>query len=149
VPPPPAPRGVARGARARPRAGLGRRVGRQPLAGREPRQVPLLLLVAARELEPERAELLYREDQRRGRADLADLLDRDQREQRAGAEPAVLLREEEAEDVVLAEELHDVPRELVGGVVFSGARRDPLPRQLPHEVAQLPLLAAEDVPRHA
>ena len=70
-------------------------------------------------------------------------------EERAGAEPAVLLGEEEAEDVVLAEQLDDVPRELVGGVDLGGARRDPLARELPHEVAQLPLLVVQDVPGHA
>src|SRR5439155_7192495 len=114
----------------------------------ELREITLLLLVAARELEPERAELLHREDQRRGGADLPDLLDRDQREERAGAEPAVLLVEEEAEDVVLAEQLDDVPGELVGGVDLGSARRDPLARELPDEVAQLPLLVAQDVPGH-
>ena len=67
----------------------------------------------ARELQPERAELLDGEDQPARRADLRDLLDRDQREQRPGAGPAPLLVEEEAEDPVLAEELDDVPRELV------------------------------------
>ena len=111
-------------------------------------QVALLLLVAAGELEAERAELLHREDQGRGRADLPHLLDRDQREERAGAEPAVLLGEEEAEDVVLAEQLDDVPGELVGGVDLGRARRDPLARELPDEVAQLPLLVVQDVPGH-
>ena len=122
---------------------------RQPLARGELRQVALLLLVAARELEAERAELLHREDQRRGRADLPHLLDRDQREERAGAEPAVLLGEEEAEDVVLAKQLDDVPRELVRGVDLGGARRDPLTRELADEVAQLALLVVQDVPGHA
>ena len=127
-------------------AGLGERVRRQPLAARELRQVLLLLLVGAGELEPERAELLHREDERRRRADLPDLLDRDEREKRAGAEPAVLLVEEEAEDVVLAEELDDVPRELVRLVDLGRARRDPLARELADEIAQLPLLVGQDVP---
>ena len=91
-------------------AGLGQRVRGQPLARGEPRQVALLLLVAAGELEAERAELLHREDQGRGRADLRHLLDRDQREERTGAEPAVLLGEEEAEDVVLADRARRCPR---------------------------------------
>ena len=68
-------------------ARLGERVGGEPLAGGEPRQPALLLLLRPRELEPERAELLHRQDQRRGRADLRDLLDRDEREQGAGAGP--------------------------------------------------------------
>ena len=116
---------------------------------RELRQVLLLLLVGAGDLEPERAELLHREDERRRRADLPDLLDRDEREERAGAEPAVLLVEEEPEDVVLAEELDDVPRELVRLVDLSRARRDPLARELADEIAQLALLVGQDVPGHA
>ncbi len=115
---------------------------------RELRQVLRLLLLGAGELEPERAELLHREDERRRRADLPDLLDRDEREERAGAEPAVLLVEEEAEDVVLAEELDDVPRELVRLVDLGRARRDPLARELADEIAQLALLVGEDVPGH-
>ena len=58
---------VAVAARGRPhrravgaRARLGQRVRREPLARRELRQEPLLLLVGARELDPERAELLRR-----------------------------------------------------------------------------------------
>ena len=94
-------------------AGFGQRVGGQPLAARELRQVLLLLLLRPGELEAERAELLHREQQAARRADLRDLLDRDQREQRAGARAAPLLVEEEAEELVLAEELDDVPRELV------------------------------------
>ena len=94
-------------------AGLGQRVRAQQLAGREPRQPALLLLPRARELEPERAELLHGEDQPARRADLRHLLDRDEREQRAGAGAAPLLVEEQAEDALLAEELDDVPRELV------------------------------------
>ena len=61
---------------------------------------------------------------------------------------AVLLGEEEPEDVVLAEQLDDVPRELVRLVDLGRARRDPLARELPHEVAQLALLAVQDLPGH-
>src|SRR5205807_820699 len=120
----------------------------QPLALGESRQVTLLPLVAASELEAERAELLHGEDQRRGRADLRHLLDRDQREESAGAEPAVVLGEEEAKDVVLAEELDDVPREVVGRVDLGGARRNSLTGELPDEIAQLSLLVGQDVPGH-
>ena len=141
-------RGGAHRGRVGARPGLGERVRGQPLARREPRQIALLLLLRAGELEPERAELLHREDQPARRADLRDLLDRDEREQRPGAEPSVLLGEEEPEDVVLAEQLDDVPRELVRLVDLGGARRDPLARELPHEVAQLALLAVQDIPGH-
>ena len=129
-------------------AGLGQRVGGQPLPGREPRQVALLLLLRAGELEPERAELLHGEQQAARRADLRDLLDRDEREQRAGAGAALLLVEEQPEQLVLAEELDDVPRELVRLVDLGRARRDALARERAHELADLPLLVGQDVPGH-
>ena len=87
-------RGV--GARAR----LGQRVRGEPFARREPRQEALLLLVGPRELEPERPELLHGDDQAARRADLRDLLDRDERHQRRRADAAVLLVEEDPEDLV-------------------------------------------------
>ena len=64
------------GARAR----LGQRVGAKPFTGRQPRQPAGLLLRVARELQPQRTELLHGEDQPARRADLRDLLDRDERE---------------------------------------------------------------------
>ena len=137
-----APRGRAHRGRVGARAGLGERVGREPLARREPRQPRALLLVRPAELEPERAELLHGEDQPARRADLRDLLDRDEREQRAGAGAAVLLVEEQPEDPVLAEELDDVPRELVRGVDLGRARRDPLARERAYQLADLALLVA-------
>ena len=129
-------------------AGLRERVGGQPLAAREPRQVRLLLRLRAGELEPERAELLDREQEAARRADLRDLLDRDEREQRARARAAVLLVEEETEDLVLAEELDDVPGELVRLVDLGRARGDALARERADELANLALLVGEDVPGH-
>ncbi len=83
-----------------------------------------------RELEPERAELLHREDERRRRADLRRTpRSRSAREAcrcRARRTPP----RREAEDVVLAEELDDVPGELVRAVDLRRARRDPLAREL-------------------
>ena len=112
---------VALAARGRPhrgrvgaRAGLGQRVGAEPLAGGELRQVALLLLLRAGELQPERAELLHGEDQAAGRADLRDLLDRDEREQRAGAGAAPLLVEEEPEDARARGRARRRPRETRG-----------------------------------
>ena len=106
------------------------------------------MLFGARELEAERAELLDGENQAARRADLRDLLDRYQRQQRAGAEASVLLVEEQPEDVVLAEELDDIPRELVRLVDLRSARRDPLARQRPDEVTDLALLVGQLVPGH-
>ena len=125
-----APRGRAHRRRVGARARLGQRVRGEPLARGEARQEARLLLLGARELEPERAELLHREDEPARRADLRDLLDRDEREERAGAGAAVLLVEEEPEEAVLAEELDDVPGELVRLVDLRRPRRDPLAREL-------------------
>ena len=71
---------------------------------------------------------------------LRDLLDGHLQHQRAGAGAAVLLVERQREDVVLAEQLADVPRVLGLRVDLRGARRDPLLGDLAHgrpEVAQL------------
>jgi hypothetical protein len=128
--------------------GLRQCVRAQPLAACQPRQVAILLLIRSRELQSERAELLHGDDEPARRADLRDLLDRDQREQRARAEPAVLLVEQQPEDVVLTIQPDDVPRELVRRVDLRGARRDPRARDRPDEVADLPLLVAQLVPGH-
>ena len=55
---------------------------------------------------------------------------------------------EEPEDVVLAEELDDVPRELVRLVDLGRTRRDPLARERADELADLALLVGELVPGH-
>ena len=136
-----------RGVRARP--GLGERVRAQPFAGCKPRQVARLLLVVARKLEPERPELLHRQDQPARRADLRDLLDRDERQQRPGAEAAVLLIEEQPEEVVLPEELDDVPGKLMALVDFRRPRRDPLARELANEITDLALFLGQRLVRHA
>ena len=134
--------------RIRAGAGLGERVGRQPLARGELRQEAPLLLLAAGELERERAELLHRQDQPARRADLRDLLDRDEGRERARADPAVLLVGERREDRVLAEELDDVPRELRRLVDLGRPRRDPLAGKAPDELADLSLLGRQRVVRH-
>ena len=144
-----APRGAAHRGGVRARARLGERVRGEELARREPRQVPLLLLVGAGELQPERPELLHGEDHPARRADLRDLLDHGQREQRAGAEAAVGLVEEEPEEPVLAVELDDVPRELVRLVDLGRPRRDAVARELPDQLADLSLLVGQRVERHA
>ena len=100
------------------------------------------------ELEPERAELLDGDDQPARRADLRQLLDRDEREQRAGAGPAPLLVEEQPEDALLAEQLDDVPRELVRLVDLRRARGDALAGERPHELAELALLVRQHVVGH-
>ena len=49
------------------------------------------------------------------------------------------------EELVLAEELDDVPRELRRLVDLGRARRDPLARERPHELADLALLVGQRV----
>ena len=134
--------------RVRARARLGQRVRGEHLAGGETGQEARLLLVRPRELEAERAELLHREDEAARRADLRDLLDRDEREERPGTRPAVLLVEEEPEDAVLAKELDDVPRELVRLVDLGRARGDPLAREGAYELADLELFLGQRLPGH-
>ena len=73
------PRFGAHRRRVRARARLGQRVGREPLAAREPGQETLLLLVRPGQLDAQRTELLDGHDQARRRADLGELLDRDER----------------------------------------------------------------------
>ncbi len=86
------------------------------------RQEALLLLVGAEQPDRQRAELLDHQDQRARGARLGDLLDRHLQHQRAGAGAAVLLLERQPEDVVLAEQLADVPRVLAGAVDLGRAR---------------------------
>ena len=89
--------------------GLGERERAGPLAAREPRQDALLLLVGAEELDRQRAELLHHQHQGGRRARARDLLDGDVQHQRAGAGAAVLLVEGQAEEIVLGEQLAQVP----------------------------------------
>jgi hypothetical protein len=83
------------------------------------------------------------------RADLGELLDRDEHHQRTGSGSAVLLVERQPEQLVLPEELDHVPRELGLLVDFRGARRDPVPRERSYELPNLALLVAQRVVGHA
>src|SRR5436190_7127535 len=143
------PRLGAHRGRVRSRPGLAQRIGRQPLAARELRQEALLLLLRAGELDPERAQLLHGEDQAASGADFRDLLDRDERHQRARACAAVHLVEHDPEDLVLAEELDDVPRELGALVDLGRPRRDPLAREVADQIADLALLVGQRLVGHA
>ncbi len=105
----------------------------------------MLLLVGARQLDAERPELLHGDDQAARRADLRQLLDRHERHQRARADAPVLLVVHDPEQVVLAEELDDVPRELGGLVDLGGTRCDPLTRERANELADLTLLVRQRI----
>ena len=63
------------------------------------------------------------------------------------ADPAVLLVVQHPEEVVLAEHLDHVPRKLGRLVDLRRPRRHPLPRDRPHQLADLALLVGEWVER--
>ncbi len=108
------------------RLGLGQREGGRPLAARAARQEALLELVGAEQPDRERAELLHHQDQRGRGAGLGDLLDRHVEHQRPGAGAAVLLLERQAEQVLLGEQLAQIPRVLGLGVDLGGPRARPV-----------------------
>src|SRR5439155_9759143 len=137
------------GRRVGARAGLGERIGAEPFTRRQAREVALLLRLVPGELQTERAELLDGENQTARRADLRDLFDRHQGQESPGPETAVLLAEEEPEEVVLTEELDDVRGKLMALVDLRRSRRDPLARELTNEIADLALLLAQLLVRHA
>ncbi len=129
-------------------AGLGQRVGGDPLAARDLRQETVLLLLGARKPKSERAQLLHGEDEPYRRIGLGDLLHRDEQHQRARVRPSVTLVEGEPEDLVLAQKLDHVPREVARLVDLGRAGSDSLPRQGADELADLTLLLGKRVPRH-
>src|SRR5215212_2007328 len=116
--------------------GLGERERDEMLAARKIRKPAVLLLPRAGEQERQAGKLLHGEDQPARRADAADLLDRETDREEVAAEPAVLIRERQAEDVVARQELLDVPRKLRGPVDVRGARPDLLVGQDPDGVAE-------------
>ena len=128
-------------------AGLGLREGEgdERAAGRQVREPALLLLVAARQQQRQRAQLLDREDQPARRACPADLLDREADRQQLAAQATVRLGERQAQDVVGGEELLDVPRELRRPVDLGRSRRDPLVGEDADRVAEHLLLLGQAV----
>ena len=99
---------------------------------------PLLALARRAEArDRQRAEVLDHQDQRARRAGLGDLLDRDVEHQRPGAGAAVLGLERQADEVVLGEQLADVPRVLAARVDLGRARCDALGDDLADRVAQV------------
>ena len=131
--------------RVRARAGLRQRERRRPLAACAARQEALLLLVAAEEPDRQRAELLDHQDQRARRAGLGDLLDRDVQHQRPGSGAAVFSLERQRQEVVLGEQLPQVPG--IGGLLvdLGGARGDTLDDDLANRVAELDDLGRQRV----
>ncbi len=141
-------RGRSHRGRVRARARLGQRVGGKRFAGRESGEEPLLLLVRAGELDCKRPELLNSQDDSACRADLRDLLDSHEREERSRSRAPPRFVEEEPEDLVLAVELDDVPGEFVRGVDLGRPRGDAVARKRAHELANLELFLAQRLPGH-
>ena len=106
------------------------------------------LLARAEQLDRQGAELLDHQDQGGRGAGLGDLLDPDLQHQRAGAGAAVLLVEGEAEDVLLAEDLADVPGIFGVAVDVAGPRGDLLGRDLADRFAEIDHLLRDVVEPH-
>ena len=119
----------------------GRRLGQgergEPLPGGEPRQVSVLLLLGPGKQDREGAELLHGGDEAGRGVGTRDLLDKDGLGDLVECGAAVPLLEAGAEQVLLGEELLEVPRELRGGVDLRGPRRDALRRELAHDGTKL------------
>jgi hypothetical protein len=126
-----------------PGIGLGQGEGDQLVAGREARQPAGLLLAAARDLDRDRPQRLDREDEARGRAVAADLLDREAQREQVPAQPAVLLGERDGKDVVVRQEPAHVLWPLGGAVDVRRPGGDLLVGQHAHGVTQEDLLLRE------
>ena len=92
--------------------GLGEGEGGQPLPGGEAREVSVLLLVGPGQQDRQGAELLDDRDQAGGGVGPGDLLDEDALRDRVEGRAAVALLEAGAEQVLLRQQLLEVPREL-------------------------------------
>ena len=112
---------------------------------RQIRHPALLLLVRAAVEQRQRAQLLDGRDQAARGAHPAELLDDEQSvEIMSAAQAAVLVRKRQRQEVVLAQQLDDVPRELAAAVDLGRARRDLVLGQLAHGVAQRALIRVQN-----
>ena len=91
---------------------------------------------------------MHRQDEARRGARPRYLLDGDEHHQRPRVDPAVVLRKGKPEEIVLAEKLDHVLRELGRLVDFSRARGNALTRERPDQVTDLALLVGQRVERH-
>ena len=113
-------------------------------AGGEVGQPPLLLLLGAEEVDRHRPERRVRRDgDRDGRVDPGQLLDRERVGDGVAAGAAVLLRDRQAHQAELAELGDELVREARLAVELLGHRRDLLPGELAHGVADELLLLRE------
>ena len=143
-----APRRRAHRGRVGAGARLGERVGREPLAAREPRQEALLLLLRARQLDARAS----RAPARRGSARTWRRPSRPPRSRpAAAARPFRCRRAPRRRGARRCRARGRARRRPTGTrrlVDLGGARRDPLAREVAHEVADLALLVGERVARH-
>ena len=129
----------------RARLGLGESERGRPFPGGAAGQQALLHLIGAEQADRQGAELLHHEHQRRGGARLRDLLDRDVEHQRAGAGSAVLLLEAQTEQIVLGEQLAQIPGVLRLRVDLSRAGGHALTHDLADRVAEIDVLLGQFV----
>ena len=117
------------------------------LAGRDPAHVVLLLRLAARDHHRAGRQAREQQHQRRGVGVLGDLFHGDGEAEDPGARPAVLLRDHQAEEARVAEELEEVLGVLGGGVDLTGPGCDLVLGQLADGGLELGELQRE-VKRH-
>src|SRR5207244_57669 len=129
------------GVRARGR--LGERIRAQQLAGREPGQEALLLLVGAGEEDRDAAERLVEILRAGGRARGRDLLAHEGQREGAHRVAPVRLGDPDAVEPGLDEGADRVLRVRLGLVVARGVRRHALARDLSREVTEHPLIVGE------
>ena len=123
--------------------GLGERERDQPLARGEAREPARLLVLAAGDLDRDRAQGLDREHQAGRGARAAELLDRQAQRQQVRAQAAVRLGERDAEDVVLGEQAAHVVGPLAGAVDLGCSGGDTLVGEVADRVAEEHLLLGE------
>ena len=117
----------------------------QPFTGSQAWEVSVLLLLGAGKEDGQRAELLDDRDQAGRRVGACDLLDQDALRDRVERGAAVLLREARPEQVLLRQQVLEVPRELRGLVDRCGTRGDSLVGELAHHGTQLIVLGGRQV----
>ena len=123
--------------------GLGQRVGREQLAGGQPRQVLLLLLLGAGQQDRQPAQRLVEILRARRGAGRRDLLAHQRQGQAAHVAAAVGLGHPDRIEPGLDDRLDRLLRVRLQLVVVGGMGRDPLARQLAGEVADHPLLVRQ------
>ena len=136
-------RGRACGGRVGPGLWLGKGEGDQLLTARELREPAGLLLIAPGERDREATELLHGEDEPCRGACPAQLLDGETHGEQLPAEPAVLGRERQRQDVVVGEQPAHVLGELRRPIDLGGARRDAVVSEDADRVSQHLLLVGQ------